>query len=132
MVKHKYDWLIEQYKQELGDNTDDGVIADLIDFIESNKSRQIYYDIAILFYYRKPLWYVALITRYKIKKAIKGTALEPFSSVIFQKITTDAKAKALQSHDTYAYCYDWRERHIPKPSLFAQLKERLFALFRHK
>ncbi|MCI4399989.1 MAG: hypothetical protein JHC37_05445 [Campylobacteraceae bacterium] len=109
MAKYKHGWLIEQYKQEFGKNIDDGVTADLVDFIESNKSRQIYYDIAILFYYRKPLWYVALITRYKIKKAIKGTALEPFSSAIFQKITTDAKAKALQPQEPCSHCYDWRK-----------------------
>jgi hypothetical protein len=131
MAKNKREWLIEQYKQELGNNIDDGVSADLVDFIESNKSRQIYYDIAILFYYRKPLWCVALITRYKIKKAIKGTALEPFSSVIFQKITTDAKAKALQPQEPYSSYYDWRKGQEQK-SVLLKIKERLFALLRHK
>lgn len=105
MTKYDYDWLIRQYKQELGDMDSDALEA-LIVFIESNRSRTIYYNLAILFFYKKPLWCINLVAHREVGQAIKNTALAPFKDKIVKKILTDAKAKALQSVDYHAY--DWR------------------------
>ncbi|MDD3466911.1 MAG: hypothetical protein PHE67_07155 [Campylobacterales bacterium] len=105
MAKYKYDWLIEQYKQELGCISGDTLEA-LVAFIELNRSRVIYYDLAMLFFYKKPIWYIKITARLQVRQAIKHTALAGFEDVIVKKILTDAKAKTLQTVDYYAF--DWR------------------------
>jgi len=131
MVKYDYDWLIRQYIQEFDNNMDDDIVTALKEFINSNKSRQIYYTLAILFFYKKPLWYIDIVAKYQVKKAIRNTALAPFRNIIVRKILTDAKAKALQSLD---YCaYDWRKYHRHEKSsnsIFASIKQKLSALLR--
>ena len=84
-------------------------MAALKDFINTNKSRCIYYDLAILFFYKKPLWLINLVAHRQVRQATKNTALAPFEDKIVKKIITDAKAKVFQTVDYHTY--EWRGYH---------------------
>jgi hypothetical protein len=97
MKKYSYNWLIEQYLQEFGVFANSKVQEAIVEFIESGKSREIYYELARMLYYRKSIWHIRLLAYFLVKKATKRTVLAPLSRVITKKILTDAKAKALSN-----------------------------------
>jgi len=128
MAKYKYNWLIDQYRQELGCIGEDALEA-LAIFIGSN-SRDIYYELAMLFFYKKPIWFIKLVARFQVRQAIKNTALVEFEDVIVRKILTDAKAKTLKSVDYYSF--DWRARRRPNKNLLSLVKEKITKIMRIK
>ncbi len=95
MARYNYDWLIEQYIKMFGTYANSQVQEAIIEFVESGISREIYYELARMIYYRRPIWYVKLSAYFLVKKAVKNTPLKPMLCIIVKKITTDAKAKAL-------------------------------------
>lgn len=93
MTKYKYDWLIKQYVHEFENYLTSEIRKAIIEFIESGKSREIYYELATMLYYRKPVWFVRMIAYFLVRRAIKHTPLEPLHKIIIRKVFTDAQAR---------------------------------------
>ena len=105
--RDKIDWVKIQYEKAIARDykkgLDDEMKEALSDFIESQDSKALYYEIARMISYPQPLWWVRLIAKSRLSTLIKGSPLEVVKPILLNELIRNATRGAGKKPSYFSY-----------------------------